>query len=109
MVNKEDLKIEIGKRVILIRQDIMHMSKCEFAKLIGMKNQYLGAVEKGERGLTVEKVIKICKSCNVSADYLLFGVENKLKESIKVELTNYSNEEIDKSFEIIKSLSLLLK
>ena len=109
MINKENLKVQIGKRVALIRQDIMHMSKCEFAKLIGMKNQYLGAVEKGERGLTVEKVISICQSCNVSADYLLFGIENNLKENIKCHLSQYSNEDIDKTFEIMKSLTLLLK
>lgn len=109
MTNKENIKMQIGKRVTLIRRDIMHMSKCDFAKLIGMKNQYLGAVEKGERGLTTEKIIQICKCCNISSDYLLFGVENKPKSDIKNELNKYSDDEIDKAFDIMKDLSLLLK
>jgi len=109
MTNKENIKIQIGERVTLIRRDIMHMSKCDFAKLIGMKNQYLGAVEKGTRGLTTEKIIKICKCCNISSDYLLFGVENKNREDAKNELNKYSDSEIDKAFEIMKDLSILLK
>ena len=109
MTNKENIKMQIGKRVTLIRRDIMHMSKCDFAKLIGMKNQYLGAVEKGQRGLTTEKIIQICNSCNVSSDYLLFGVQDKTKEEVKTNLKKYSDADIDKAFNIIKDLSLLLK
>ena len=47
MNNKNDLRIEIGKRVTEIRTK-MQMSKNEFARLIGMKNQYLGDVERGK-------------------------------------------------------------
>lgn len=109
MTNKENIKMQIGKRVTLIRRDIMHMSKCDFAKLIGMKNQYLGAVEKGERGLTTEKIIQICNCCNISSDYLLFGVQDKTKEDVKTNLKKYSETDIDMAFDIMKDLSLLLK
>jgi len=109
MTNKENIKMQIGKRVTLIRRDIMHMTKCDFAKLIGMKNQYLGAVEKGERGLTTEKIIQICKCCNISSDYLLFGVQDKTKEEFKTNLKKYSETDIDMAFDIMKDLSLLLK
>jgi len=109
MTNKENIKMQIGKRVTLIRRDIMHMTKCDFAKLIGMKNQYLGAVEKGERGLTTEKIIQICKCCNISSDYLLFGVQDKTKEDVKTNLKKYSETDIDMAFDIMKDLSLLLK
>lgn len=60
MIHKEVLKEEIGRRVKEIRENKMHMNKVQFSDLIGMKNQYLGAVEAGKRGLTVEKAIEIC-------------------------------------------------
>ena len=60
MLDKKILKQEIGERVKEIRENKMHMTKVQFANLIGMKNQYLGTVESGQRGLTVEKALEIC-------------------------------------------------
>lgn len=109
MTNKEILKIEIGKRVEEIRENTMHMTKCEFAKLIGMKNQYLGYVEVGDKGLTVEKAVEICNKAGVSADYLLRGIENPLKAHLQELLEKYNEEEINKAFEILNDLLPLLK
>ena len=109
MTNKEILKIEIGKRVKEIRQNKLHMSKIQFANLIGMQNQYLGTVENGQRGLTIEKAIQICKKADVSADYLLLGTDSSIKEKSKTILSKYSNEEIYKAFELLKDLTILLK
>lgn len=109
MQNKELLKLEIGKRVQKIRVEIMHMSKNEFANLIGMKNQYLGTVESGQKGLTVEKVIEICNKTGVSSDFLLRGISNPLQKQAEDMLSKYTNEDIYKAFEIMKDLSLLLK
>ena len=94
MNSKNDLKNEIGKRITEIRIR-MNMSKNEFARLIGMKNQYLGDVERGKKGLTIEKVINICNLTGVTADYILFGVENKFKYDLQNVLSNYSSTEIE--------------
>ncbi len=109
MTNKEILKIEIGKRVEEIRENTMHMTRCKFAELIGMKNQYLTYVEVGDKGLTVEKVVEICNKTGVSADYLLRGIKNPLKDCLQKILDKYNEEEINKSFEILNSLLPLLK
>ena len=109
MTNKEILKMEIGKRVENIRENTMHMTKCEFAKLIGMKNQYLGYVEFGEKGLTVEKVVEICNKTGISADYLLRGIDNPLKTQLEKILQKYNAEEIAKSFEVLNDLLILIK
>lgn len=109
MTNKEFLKIEIGKRVKEIRENKMHMTKQQFAKLIGMQGQYLGTVESGKRGLTIEKAIEICNKTDVSADYLLCGTKCSLKNLSKKTLSKYSYEEIYKSFDIMKDLVSLLK
>ncbi len=109
MINKDILKKEIGERIKDIRINKMHMSKSEFANLIDMKSQYLGTVENGQRGLTIEKAIEICNKTNISCDYLLLGSENSIKEFAKNILSKYSNEDIYTAFDIFKDLTLLIK
>lgn len=108
-MDKKDLRKIIGKRVQEIRENIMHMTKTDFAKLIGMKNQYLGTVENGTKGLTLEKAIEICNKTGVSADYLLLGINNPIKTQIHELLEEYNKEEIDKSLEILGNLLPLFK
>lgn len=109
MDNKETLKKDIGLRIKEIRVNKMHMSKSEFASLIEMKNQYLGMLENGQRGLTIEKAIYICNKTGVTCDYLLRGTESSIKEVAQKMLSKYSNENIYTAFEILKDFALLLK
>lgn len=104
-MNKEKLRKEIGLRVTEIRENKLHMTKKKFASLINMKSQYLGTVEKGQRGLTVEKVVEICNLADVSADYILFGktVDNTAKNL----LANHSYEDIDIAFKVIRDIANL--
>lgn len=109
MEKTESLKIEIGKRLKTIREDKLHMSKQDFSQLIGMKPQYLATVESGKRGLTTEKVVHICNVCNISADYLLLGIDNYIETKAKELLSNYTNKEIHNAFEIMKNVTLIIK
>lgn len=104
MTNKNILKQDIGLRVKEIRINKMHMTKVQFANLIGMKNQYLGTVENGQRGLTVEKAIEICEQTNTSCDFLLRGVNNSFEIHVQKILNKYEKDEICKAFEILKAL-----
>lgn len=106
MKSKETIKMEIGNRVKGIRESIMHMTKSQFAKLINMKVQYLSTVENGKRGLTIQKAIAICDKCNVSADYLILGINTHT--SIKT-LSKYSNKEISTASDIFDDLTSVLK
>lgn len=109
MLDKKILKQEIGLRVKEIRENKMHMTKVQFANLIGMKNQYLGTVESGQRGLTVEKAVEICKKTGVSCDYLLRGLDISLEAHAKKSLKKYNKEEIDKAFDIMKQITMLMQ
>ncbi|MGN1301758.1 MAG: helix-turn-helix domain-containing protein [Clostridia bacterium] len=109
MINKEILKKEIGIRVKEIREKKMHMTKVQFADLIGMKNQYLGTVENGQRGLTVEKSIEICEKANVSCDYLLRGIDNSLETHTSDLLNKYTKDEVSRAFEIMKDYTMIMK
>ncbi len=108
MSNKEILKKEIGIRVKEIRENRMHMNKNEFAKLIGMQNQYLGTVESGKKGLTVEKAVEICNKTDVSADFLLRGIDYTTEDLLKKNLSKYNKKDIDSFLEIMKNLFSLL-
>ena len=66
---------EIGKRISDLRKS-MDMNKEQFAKLIGISGQYLGTVEAGVHGLSLDSIITLCENTNVSADYILFGKEH---------------------------------
>lgn len=106
-MNKEKLRKDIGLRVKEIREKHMHMTKKKFASHINMKSQYLGTVENGERGLTVEKVVEICKLSGVSADYILFGETTNNKA--KTLLANHSSEDIDIAFKVIRDIANMTK
>ena len=106
-MSKEKLRKEIGLRVMEIREKKMHMTKKKFASLINMKSQYLGTVESGQRGLTVEKVVEICKVSGVSADYILFG--ESANNKAKTLLANHSSDDIDIAFKVIKDIANMTK
>lgn len=103
-----ELKSQIGNRVTDIRTSL-NLNKKDFAKLIGMKEQYLGAVEKGKKGLTVEKVVEICDKTGASADYLILGINNSMEQAIKENFSRYTDEEVDLACNIMKKAILLFK
>jgi transcriptional regulator with XRE-family HTH domain len=109
MKNDVKLQKDIGKRLAEIRADKMKMSKEEFAPLIGMLKSYLGLVEKGERGLSVDRVVEICNKTDTSADFLLRGIDDSMLEFAKDNLEEFTTEDIEKAFKVLNALVLLLK
>lgn len=63
---------EMGARIKKERQ-YHGLKQGECARLLGLSGAYLGLVERGERMLSLEKVIRFCQVFGLPADYLLFG------------------------------------
>ena len=105
MVNE---KLEIGKRIKIIRKNL-GLSQREFAERINMKTQYLSNVENGISGLTIEKVKQICNVTNVSTDYIIFGIDSLPLNTFKKAFSEYTDEDINKSFRLLNDLVLLFK
>jgi len=94
------MKKKIGKRVERLRNSL-GLSKVEFAKQVGLSAQYLGTVESGITGLTLEKAVNICEVTGVSLDYLirgegekeqvLFTLSDKLSDVSMEQLATLSN------------------
>lgn len=60
----------LGKRIRTERQQ-MHLSQEQLAEIIGVSSTYVGFIERGERSVTLEKIIQIANALHVSVDYLL--------------------------------------
>ncbi|MCI8486975.1 MAG: helix-turn-helix transcriptional regulator, partial [Clostridia bacterium] len=48
-----------------------------FSKLINISGQHLGRVIRGEKGLSIEKIIDISEKTGYSTDYILKGITDK--------------------------------
>ena len=69
---KKALNIEIGGRVREARERL-HMSREALSELLSISTLFLSYIECGQKGMSVETLIRICRTLNVSADYLLLG------------------------------------
>lgn len=69
---QKKLQKEMGVRIKKERQ-YRGLKQEDCARLLGLSGSYLGLVERGERMLSLEKVIRFCQVFGMPADYLLFG------------------------------------
>lgn len=102
-------KEEVGKRIESIRNDL-GMSKTKFADMIGVSGQYLGTVEKGINGFSVEIITNICEKTGASADYILLGINDPFQKFAGDPLfSGLSQEQIQIAFDIMKKVATFIK
>jgi len=86
------------------------MSKEEFGRRIGMSRIYVGKVERGERGLSVDNVIRLCRETGVSADYILLGTFNPDDDPVtRAAVAELSREQIHIALDLIKRVADFIK
>lgn len=102
------MKKEIGKRILELRKS-MNMNKEQFAKLIGISGQYLGTVESGVNGLSLNSIITLCMNANVSADYILFGKEHITDEKLKNVFSGIDKAQINSAFKALEDIALFIQ
>lgn len=71
---KKELNIEIGSRVRKSRERLGY-SREALAEKAELATSFIGSIELGTGSFSAESLIKLCKTLSVSADYILFGVE----------------------------------
>lgn len=64
--------LEIGGRIRSVREG-MKLSRNAFSEKINISEIFLSQIERGEKSLSLNTLIKICEKTGCSADYLLFG------------------------------------
>ncbi|MCL2049158.1 MAG: helix-turn-helix transcriptional regulator [Defluviitaleaceae bacterium] len=67
-----ELNRQIGQRINKLRQ-AKGMSRAKLAEKIGISVPHLGLIERGERGVTILKCIRLSVIFDVSTDYILKG------------------------------------
>jgi len=85
---------ELGDRIRKERESL-NLSREKFAEIIGISPYYLGQIERGDRRISLEILIRIADTLHVSVDYILFGVENFFNDSFNT-LEYIAKEHIDK-------------
>lgn len=69
---KKSINLEIGERIRKSRIAV-GLSREKLSELIGVSALFLGYIECGQRGMSISTLQKLCKTLNVSADYILLG------------------------------------
>lgn len=101
MADKSNHKIEVGKRIVIIR-DSLNMSQTKFAELVDISVNFLSQIENGNRGLSGDTVARISEKTGYSTDYILLGktgndiispdARNRIREHL-IESLNILNED----------------
>lgn len=83
----------MGKRVQQARK-AKRYTQAELAEMINMSSKNVSQLERGMTGISVSTLISICKVLDVSADYILFGIENKSQNNaVSIMLSELSEKE----------------
>lgn len=72
----ESYVIQLGKRIKKCRK-AMGFTQAELAEVSGLSPNFISVVERGKSSASAENVMQLCKALDVSADYLLFGEEER--------------------------------
>lgn len=109
-IDKDKLEqIERGKRIKYIRENELHMSKTKLAKEIGVSGQFLGLVEDGKGNLVYKSIKKLRDLSGPSADYILFGMDDKTLEKTKLCINKFSENDIKNALDLIENITLFIK
>lgn len=72
-MKKEDVSLVLGDRVKKLRINSEY-SQESFADKIGVHRTYMGAIERGEKNITIMTAQKIAKGLGISLSELLKGL-----------------------------------
>jgi transcriptional regulator with XRE-family HTH domain len=67
--------VEIGNRIRIERENF-DMTREKLAELLSLSPYFLGQIERGERKMSVNTLIKISECLHISMDYLFFEQVN---------------------------------
>lgn len=80
MIDNSINLVEMGRRIKLLRTQQKKTQKY-FADMLYISPSYLALIEQGKRTVTLDVLAQIAKVCDVSTDYLLFGISNEQNET----------------------------
>ena len=98
----KDLYVHIGNR-IREKRKILGLTQAEAAELLSISKNFYGDIERGNKSLSLEKIVLICEKFNIDPTYLLMGEnQNVICELIKTC-------PVDKQFELEQIIRNVIK
>lgn len=101
----------LGKHIREERKKLGYTQE-QLAELINISSAYLGQIERGERSITLDKLIPLSKQLNVSIDYLISEYDSSMDYQINQFLStlqSMNTKEIEMYHEIVRILHKYLK
>lgn len=93
MGNNEFLK-DMGQRIML-RRKTLRMTQEELAEKLGVSTQMISNLELGKKAIRPENLAKLCSVLNLSADFVLTGINTRTAvDSVAEKLSQLSEEEL---------------
>ena len=69
----KSIKVLLGENIKIFRLEA-NLSQEQLADLSSLHRTYIGSIERGERNVSLENIVHIAKSLNVTAADLLNGI-----------------------------------
>lgn len=102
---------KIGARVRAARV-MQRMTQEEASERCDITSSYYGNIERGDKKMSVETLVKIAKGLNVSADELLFGETGKecgaANDFLKEVQRTVNQEQFSKYLEVMKAIAPII-
>ena len=67
----------VSKRIYWQRKKL-NMTREEVAKKIGRAPKYYSDIERGACGMSIETLVELSNVLNLSVDYILYGIDEKI-------------------------------
>lgn len=94
MDSDKDYNLMVGLRIRDVRE-AHHLTREKFSEKCDISASFLADIERGKKSLTAKTIHKICRACNVSADFIIFGHKQGFDRDILIEiLHSYSDEQL---------------
>ena len=104
-LSKNDLLFELGNRIYERRKEL-NMTQKELAEAVELSIQSISSIELGKKAVRPENLVKICRTLDVSADYLLFGERSeKQLEPVAEMISRLGSDDLELLKTIIKRMS----
>ena len=98
---------KLGQRIKEERKKLNYTQE-QVAELINVTPAFIGHIERAERSLSLETLVKICHTLNVTIDYVLADTlpqtDETVTEQLRVMLKNKTTEQKAKVFDIMSAV-----
>lgn len=83
----------MGERIRQARK-ARRYTQAQVAEMINMSSKNFSQLERGMTGISLSTLISLCKTLEISSDYILFGIESeKQNNSISIMLSELNEEQ----------------